>query len=440
MWLGRPAFLGSVAVLGVNDHVLKDRFPGWWTGKLSDVAGVAMVATVLAVVLGPRRGLAAAGAGFAVLKTVPGVAEAAAPLLGGVTARDAADLLALAVLVPVAVVLRSWSGRDPTAGDRPPPRRRWTDAIGRAVAGTSAALPAVGAVAALMTATATSCASAPAVTEVVARGDTVYALIDRGYGDGRWAASTDGGRSWEPSMPPEGHRVAPRSNAGTKVGATTGCADGDCYRVRHRRVIERSVNGGDWVEEFRLSDREFDHIAGACVGGDAGTLRSLVVADAPRDGTTSRTGRVTVASLGAGGVLVRDADGTWERARVLSVPPVPATGLERSLSRWSFLLAPVLAVALAVRGWRRWPSWPQGIAVLGVGWLAAVGGAGAMAFTLESTADPSRFVGWFALGCTAVAALVAVPVARRPPRRAGAGRPHPPAFVRHDPPVPPSPT
>lgn len=36
-----PVAVLGLAVLLVNDHVLKAAVPGWWTGKLSDVAGLA---------------------------------------------------------------------------------------------------------------------------------------------------------------------------------------------------------------------------------------------------------------------------------------------------------------------------------------------------------------------------------------------------------------
>ncbi|WP_245814632.1 hypothetical protein [Cystobacter ferrugineus] len=42
-----PLVLGAVAVLIINDHVLKARWPSWWTGKLSDVAGLAMFPLLL---------------------------------------------------------------------------------------------------------------------------------------------------------------------------------------------------------------------------------------------------------------------------------------------------------------------------------------------------------------------------------------------------------
>lgn len=71
------------------------------TGKLSDVAGVVVIAALAAAVLGRSRGLVATGVGFALLKTVPGVAELAAPVLGGLARRDPFDLVALLALVPV---------------------------------------------------------------------------------------------------------------------------------------------------------------------------------------------------------------------------------------------------------------------------------------------------------------------------------------------------
>ncbi|WP_395854284.1 hypothetical protein [Cystobacter fuscus] len=42
-----PLVLGAVAVLILNDHLLKARWPSWWTGKLSDVAGLAMFPLLL---------------------------------------------------------------------------------------------------------------------------------------------------------------------------------------------------------------------------------------------------------------------------------------------------------------------------------------------------------------------------------------------------------
>lgn len=79
-------FAGIVGLLLLNDHVLKSAWPGWVTGKLSDAAGVALVAigpTALIRVRAVAFGLTIAA--FSALEVIPPVAVAAAPFLGGVT-------------------------------------------------------------------------------------------------------------------------------------------------------------------------------------------------------------------------------------------------------------------------------------------------------------------------------------------------------------------
>lgn len=77
-----PIAIGAIAVLVLNDHVLKARFGGWWTGKLSDVAGLAvfplLVVAGLELIAGMRVGrravIAAAAVtalGFTAIKLVP---------------------------------------------------------------------------------------------------------------------------------------------------------------------------------------------------------------------------------------------------------------------------------------------------------------------------------------------------------------------------------
>src|SRR3712207_2662164 len=74
--LAHPGAVLALVVLVVNDHVLKDAWPGWVTGKLSDVAGLVVAPLLLAVVLTLLRApqavpvaLAATGAGFTFCKT-----------------------------------------------------------------------------------------------------------------------------------------------------------------------------------------------------------------------------------------------------------------------------------------------------------------------------------------------------------------------------------
>ena len=59
-------FVTAVAVLVVNDHALKAAWPGLVTGKLSDVAGSAMMGTLLTAATGRRSvGVGLTAIGFA---------------------------------------------------------------------------------------------------------------------------------------------------------------------------------------------------------------------------------------------------------------------------------------------------------------------------------------------------------------------------------------
>ena len=83
-----PVFTGAVAVLAVNDHVLKHQWLGFVTGKLSDIAGLAVIAILLTILVRPAPAIALTAAGFIALKAVPGVNVFAALVLGGVTLAD----------------------------------------------------------------------------------------------------------------------------------------------------------------------------------------------------------------------------------------------------------------------------------------------------------------------------------------------------------------
>lgn len=84
--LVHPAAILAIAVLVLNDHVLKARFGGWWTGKLSDLAGLAVFPLLIVAAaerlgglrVGRRAVVAAAAAtalGFAAIKLSPAAGE-----------------------------------------------------------------------------------------------------------------------------------------------------------------------------------------------------------------------------------------------------------------------------------------------------------------------------------------------------------------------------
>ncbi|WAS96185.1 hypothetical protein [Nannocystis punicea] len=106
-----PTWLGALAVLGLNDHLLKGAglLPGDLTGKLSDLAGMIVAPALLAALLGvrSRRGLLhchiAVGLVFALINLSPACADAWSWLMGLVgfpwtITVDPTDLLALPVL------------------------------------------------------------------------------------------------------------------------------------------------------------------------------------------------------------------------------------------------------------------------------------------------------------------------------------------------------
>lgn len=121
--LRHPLWWGALVVLIVNDHALKGSgvLPGWLTGKLSDVAGL-VVAPVLLGALSSVRGrrgmwaaVAAVGAWFALVNTVPACARACEALteLLGVPWKlwcDPTDLLALPALGASAWLMMRTSG------------------------------------------------------------------------------------------------------------------------------------------------------------------------------------------------------------------------------------------------------------------------------------------------------------------------------------------
>lgn len=117
----RPSVLVAVALLLVNDHVLKAAAPGWITGKLSDVAGLYaapfVVAATVAVAawaagraaLPGHRVVAISAVGiaavFAAMKLAPEIAAAIGWALGWVQALPAVVAgLAIGTSVPIARV------------------------------------------------------------------------------------------------------------------------------------------------------------------------------------------------------------------------------------------------------------------------------------------------------------------------------------------------
>ena len=307
-------FIGSVALLLLNDHVLKSAWPGWVTGKLSDVAGVAMVAVALAAIL--RRSapaLVVTAVAFTALKTVPVVAVWAAPVLGGVTRTDPTDLVALVVLLALRPFLVRRLGAAPPAAPASPadPLRRrrsprvlvvQTLAIGCAVVAT--------------TATSADCAG-QGVTDVGTVGGDVYARTPDG-----WYRSQDGGVLWDEfDLPDDGTWPAGLTFAGfsTVCEGPERCLETSTVAFEGAdAVLVEEVRGGERTPIFAIEpadrialDALVDETSVAC-GDLYGT--SAVAVERP-------DGEHAVVAMGTLGVLHRTPAGGWEWV------PVGDTGL-----------------------------------------------------------------------------------------------------------------
>ena len=276
--LTSPVFALSIAVLVVNDHVLKTTWPGTVTGKLSDVAGVAMIAIVLAALC--RRAdvaLVAMAVAFTLLKTLPAVAQWAAPVLGGVTRTDPTDLLALLVLVPLWWWLRNEP--DPNRG-----RNRTTTVTLQAKL--------VGA--AVFATTATSCETAG--VSAVYRYDGVL-LAGAGSEDYR---SEDGGATWQ--RWPDDVTIdydTLRSDQGA-------CIDDACVIADSAKNKLTETRGTSTMTILALDDaqqRQIEELGNPeCLSRTFETVATFEV-----DGATH-----VVVSMGPAGALHRSPDGTWQ--------------------------------------------------------------------------------------------------------------------------------
>lgn len=283
-----PLFAVSVATLLVNDHVLKAAWPGWVTGKLSDVAGVAMVVLGLTALLRSRSvafGLTTVG--FAALKTIAAVAVWAAPVLGGVTRTDPTDLLALLILVP----LWEWTGNRMAPGVTPR-----TDAHARSRWLVVGHVAAVGV--AVVAATGSSCGES-GLYDVRAIDGTLYARSDADV----WT-SDDGGRSWQAS---DLTAFDDRFQAPQPQPA---CVDHRCFEITRSPsgngfTVTESGEGApqEVLAVSSAQQLEFQRAIRPSCGDSSG---ADVAAVEQSDGVH------LVVGMGEAGVLHRGPDETWE--------------------------------------------------------------------------------------------------------------------------------
>ncbi|MEU5965496.1 hypothetical protein ABZ777_30175 [Micromonospora parva] len=317
-WLCHPATLFALALLLVNDHVLKAAFPGPVTGKLSDVAGLVLAPPLVAVLLTlllprlPARraapvGLATVGAGFAVVKSSGYAAELASSawtVLAGpsLVRADWTDLFTLPALG-----LAWWSWRR----SRGRPVRRRTARLVRMLVVLPPAVLAVAATSQYQYPYAVGTAlldGHPAVSIGVGYDDRTW---PEGPADGRWSISQDGGNTWRPAADVEEQRLS-RQGPGQRQ-ACVPTEPQRCYRAvaDHLRVEQSDDAGVTWQVAWEVSDARREGMARRFSNpGDIRrhfASRDLIVYPAV-DG-----GHEVLVANGRDGILHRSADGGWQR-------------------------------------------------------------------------------------------------------------------------------
>ena len=335
--LAHPGSVLALVLLVVNDHVLKQAWPGWVTGKLSDVAGLVVFPLLLAVPLAAlrvRRSL-----GVAILLTAVGFGAVKASDLGAAVAgavwslglpttmrTDPTDLVALPALG-----LAWWIGR--SVRRQPPPGWRRTVAVATGMA----LLP----VAVLATA-ATNCMGDEGL-------GTVHAVAGRFTGtDARELFVVQGAPTGDVVLDPSGgggdmaDRDVRRLDWEGMQDSFSRLVDGDvaqvrcdasgmrCWRLRGERVVEISDDAGaSWTDDLVVSQedqgRSVEDVDTSCSVTPSARLMYLSVLGAG-DGAS-----VAVGARHAG-VWLRDRGGQWRlvpRDELGGPLPVPASGATR---------------------------------------------------------------------------------------------------------------
>ena len=331
-WLGHPVTLVALITLLVNDHVLKQAYPGLVTGKLSDVAGLVVAPPLMAalVLLVARRAPAGptavvavvtVGAGFALVKAWPAAARVASgawSILNGpsIIRADPTDLLALPAL---GAAWWAWT----RARHRPAPSN-----LTRAVR-LGVVLP-------------VALAGVVATTAPYA-----YIQVATGIGPGVGAdAVILVGREWVTATSPDGitwserdpdaqaptgtdgpacawaldstcANYEPAAVAAARVRHPIACtADGRCLRVvaEHLRVEESTDGQRSWATAWEVDDARRERWARqiANEARDDRTYRGDPLADLTCSSIyVVPSSGVVVVACGAMGFVTRDQTGTW---------------------------------------------------------------------------------------------------------------------------------
>lgn len=311
--LAHPVPLGAVGIMLLNDFILKPLAPSWWTGKLSDFAGLIFLPLILAAFLTwlvPARlrchwqvtGALALGSvlvGFILLKADVNTNHWMLNLLRAgsgfnlAAAVDPTDLLALPVLlIPAWLWFRQCSpGVQLERVSQQRPTSAWRYLI---------------LAAATLTALADAAMPDPGVNCLLVKGD---AIVSAGvYGNSY--ISQDGGLTWQSSSVSVYPECTPQNHPQV---TTLDAPGGVSYRFLEGQGVERSLDGGQtWQMAYQVipwSQAEESYLKRNRSGNPYFRPGPLDAVIDPHSGNL-------VLAMGQEGVLVGTPGGEWRWADV----------------------------------------------------------------------------------------------------------------------------
>ncbi|MBI3152180.1 MAG: hypothetical protein HYZ21_08610 [Chloroflexi bacterium] len=298
--LSHPLVLLSVAVLLVNDHLLKVYAPSWLTGKLSDFAGLFFFPILLGVILNfifkpfgiQPRTLAFLSFGFtavwfALIKTLPVFTQLTVSFLSNLLSLpvqiicDPGDLAALVMLIPA---WRLRAGVE-NCGEAKNKKLSYL-ALGLASIATLATSPSYN----------------PIIHRLVVDGNRVYTRYD--YGEDIFY-SNDGGKSWvEVDFDPPS-QVVEQLKTTPELPVTLCLSEhpNTCYQTGTEVILESHNGGKTWSESWAIPDGRRKFLDRNAPFRDLGPYD---LAALELEGK-----QIIIAALGTGGVLVKTDDGPW---------------------------------------------------------------------------------------------------------------------------------
>jgi hypothetical protein len=299
--LSHPLAIAAIIVLLINDHLLRQLWPSWWTGKLGDYAWLVFAPLILILLLSwliPSRGVyqerivgwvafMLTGLGFALAKTIPVCTALIIRLLETLTSwsmillTDPTDLLALPALGIGWTIWQRGNSRSHQA------LHRW------------AVIPL-----AMLATMANMAAPNYGINCLIEEDNGTLLALAQPYG-GEYT-SRDGGLTWQELPSPAGYETTVECTHHDATWQLSHPTEPQVlYRFVSGKAIERSTDGGQsWVREVDLSHEEPRNAYYK-------RFRSYAAQPGPFDALFHRSTGQLIVAMAQDGILVRMSEGEW---------------------------------------------------------------------------------------------------------------------------------